>query len=104
MRYAAEFDEATIEFDLAGGPRPVTVFSGGAMEQPDGLSEDGFAAQVKTFARSVHGRRFKVGRGGAGIEPGDELPTLEDAARALRVLRAEERSLASGGWESVGRE
>ena len=87
MRYAVNFERATAVFDIHRDPVLTLIDAAGgkrAVEVPAGLGYD-------------HELAHLIGR----IQRGEATVTLADAARALRTIEAEVRSLASGQIEDV---
>jgi predicted dehydrogenase len=84
MRFAAEFENATAEFDLARSPALHLTTDGrtDTVPLPDGTGYDG---QVRAF---IHW----AAQGGNDDPPS----TLSQAARVLELIDAEKRSLISG--------
>jgi predicted dehydrogenase len=94
MRYVAVFERASVVFDLAGGEKPVTVYSAGKGEQPTVPTMSGYEAEVRHF---VEAARVKNSGGVPTLRA-----TLEDAALVAEVLEAERRSVESGREVGVG--
>lgn len=88
MRYVAQFERATVVFDLSGGAEPVTVFADGNASKPALPTISGYEAEVRHFLDAVAaaraGRAFTL------------AATLEDAAVVAEILAAEKRSIETG--------
>lgn len=95
MRYGAEFDEATVEFDLAHTPT-VTITRGGETTSPALPAGSGYEAQMRHFVACAGARRAG---GVVGTVP--EHPTLEDALRVTALIEREKESLRSGASVAV---
>ncbi|CAG0971896.1 Myo-inositol 2-dehydrogenase [Phycisphaerales bacterium] len=92
MRFCAEFDTATVEFDLANSPT-VAVTSGGSTSHPLLPHASAYEAEMQSFLNCV-----------AAWKAGSTNPppaTLADALAVTRLLLAERKSLTSGEWEPV---
>lgn len=92
MRYVAEFERATAEFDLAATPR-VRVTADGTTRGVECPGEAGYQPQMARAVRCV-----AAWRDGTPSEP---VATLDEAARVTRVIEAELRSLAKDGVEAI---
>lgn len=84
MRFVAEFERATAEFDLARA-RPLTLTRDGLTEDVDIPAGTGYEGEVREFVRWA-------AAGGSSEPP----VTLRDASAALAVIAAEKRSVATG--------
>ena len=84
MRYLANFERATVEFDLARGESPVTISDADGTRPVDVGTMNGYEAQVRHFLAVIAGR---------------ETPraTLADAAVVADILALERKSLESRG-------
>ncbi|MDX2133089.1 MAG: Gfo/Idh/MocA family oxidoreductase [Planctomycetota bacterium] len=87
MRYGAEFERATIEFDLSRTPT-VAVTSDGQTTSPDLPAGSGYELQMAHFVACVQARR--EGR------PVPEHPTLEDSVAVTTMIHAKRESLRRG--------
>jgi predicted dehydrogenase len=81
MRYLANFEHATVEFDLARGEHPVTVADAQGVRTEDVGTMSGYEAEVRHFAALI----------AKGLSP---RCTLEDAAEVAELLLRERESLA----------
>ncbi|MBI1190357.1 MAG: gfo/Idh/MocA family oxidoreductase [Tepidisphaera sp.] len=90
MRFVAEFEEATAEFDLTREPG-VVVMREGAQRGVEAGTQTAYEAQMKRALECV--AAWKRG------EAAPEHPTLREALEVTRVVEAEVRSLASGRAE-----
>jgi len=86
MRYTAEFEKATIEFDLANTPN-VRVTADSVTTSPDLPALGGYDAQLRHFADCIRAR--------AAAEPRLPLATLTESMTVTRLILAEQRSLQS---------
>lgn len=84
MRFVAEFERATAEFDL-GRTTPLTLTRDDRTEAVEIPAGTGYEGEVREFVRWAAG-------GGGSAPP----VTLLDAEAALAVIEAERRSLATG--------
>lgn len=92
MRYCAEFERATVEFDLGRSPT-VCVTSDGVTTHPELPTATAYEAQMEAFLRAA--MAWKVG---------NEVPPpapLSDALTVTHLLLAEKRSLQTRQWEPV---
>ncbi len=89
MRYVAEFERGSADFDLTRDPALVLTTIDHSEAEPVRVSEEsGYDAEIRAFL--------------GAIAAGGPLPvTLADAAATLAVLDAESRSLTSGRRERV---
>lgn len=85
MRYTAEFEDATADFDLGRDPTLVLSRTGDA-RGVDVEQATGYDLEVRAFLSATAGRDAPA-------------VTLEDAVTTLAVLEAESRSLESGRRE-----
>lgn len=90
MRFVAEFEEATAEFEL-GREGPVMVMRGGEKRAIELPAETAYEAQMRRVLECV--AAWKRG------QAAPEHPTLREALEVTRVVEAEVRSLASGRAE-----
>lgn len=84
MRYLANFERATADFDLSRGDRPVLLSDDRSSEPLELPLLSGYDAEIRHFVEVVAGR----------ARP---RATLDDAVAVARLLEAERRSLESGG-------
>lgn len=84
MRFVAEFERATAEFDLARA-KPLTLTREDRTEDVEIAAGTGYEGEVREFVRWA-------AAGGRSEPP----VTLRDAEAALAVIEAEKRSLATG--------
>lgn len=91
MRYSAEFQDATVEFDLGRAPT-VTVTRGGQAEHPQVPQEGPYTLQMRAFAAEIRATEGGLPSAGTGMKEGIAV---------TRVLEAERRSLRTGDWEQV---
>jgi len=84
MRYLANFERATVEFDLARGEHPVTISDADGTRPLNVGTMSGYEAEVRHFLEVIAGR---------------EAPraTLGDAVVVSGILELERRSLESRG-------
>jgi len=93
MRYAAEFERATAEFDL--GREPVLGVTRGGKTEPVTLpTVGGYEAEVRATIQWA--AKWKAGRQAA------PWSTLDQALAATRVIEAERRSLSAGLPVAIG--
>jgi predicted dehydrogenase len=79
MRYLAEFDEATADFDLARDP-PLLLCRDGEAEAVELPSGTGYDGEIRHFL-------------GAVATGGEASPTVADAVKTHQLIDAERRSL-----------
>jgi predicted dehydrogenase len=91
MRFQAEFELATIEFDLASTPT-VVITRNGESSTPPLPKLSAFDLQMHSFIQCV--RAWQCG------QPICPVATLDDALAASRLIDAERRSLETGTWET----
>jgi predicted dehydrogenase len=84
MRYLANFERATVEFDLARGEHPVTISDADGTRPVDVGSMGGYEAEVRHFLAVIAGRE-------------SPRATLADAAVVADILALERKSLEAGG-------
>ena len=87
MRFTANFDQATVDYEV-GREHSLVVSANGKAEAVD-LPGDGYEAEIRYFLDCV-----REGRKPARV-------TAEDAVVGLRVIEAEQRSVESGKIERV---
>jgi predicted dehydrogenase len=87
MRFTANFDQATVDYEV-GREHSLVVSANGKAEAVD-LAGDGYEAEIRYFLDCVR----------AGRKP--ERVTAADAVIGLRVIEAEQRSVESGKIERV---
>ena len=90
MRYVAEFEDATADFDLSREPGLLWSSSGdeGCREPADVGEGDGYEGEARAFV-------------GAIIDGVGPPVTLDDAAMTLAVLEAEAESLKTGERQAI---
>ena len=90
MAYTAVFENATTDYDSTRGAEALKVFEkgkGAQMIRCDGA--DGYVGELRHMIESIQ----------AGRPP--TVVTAEDGLSAVEICEAEERSVASGQWETV---
>jgi len=90
MAYLAVFERATVDYDSTRGTEALKVFEQGKGTQVikcDGA--DGYVGELRHLIESIQ----------AGRAP--TVVTAEDGLSAVEICEAEERSVASGQWETV---
>lgn len=87
MRFSAEFERATVEFDLAREPRVSVTRDGGT----EGVALDGTAGYEPQLAQAL--ACVRAWRRGEAMSP---AATLAEARDGLRVIEAERNSLRTG--------
>jgi len=90
MAYTAVFENATADYDSSRGAEALKVFEKGKGAQVlkcDGA--DGYVGELRHMIESIQ----------AGRAP--TVVTAEDGLSAVAICEAEERSVASGLWETV---
>jgi len=90
MAYTAVFEDATVDYDSTRGAEALKVFEkgkGAQMIRCDGA--DGYVGELRHMIESIQ----------AGRPP--TVVTAEDGLSAVEICEAEERSVASGQWETV---
>jgi predicted dehydrogenase len=95
MRYTAQFEKGTADFELGRGAPlgPLLLARGGKGEVVPLPSEGAYHAEVRHMLEAV--AAFKAGA------PVKLRATIEDAERVTRMLHAERRSLETGQAELV---
>jgi predicted dehydrogenase len=92
MRFVAEFEHATAEYDLAR-PTPLLLTRDGTTTPVDLPAGTGYDGQIRAWARWLSGQPHPAGEA--------PLATLAHAAKVLDLIDAEKRALRSGVVEAV---
>ncbi len=90
MAYLAVFEHATADYDCTRAAEPLKVFEAGKGAQVvrcDGA--DGYVGELRHMVESIQ----------AGRAP--TVVTADDGLSAVEICAAEERSVASGRWETL---
>ena len=87
MQYTVNFEQATADYDLGRGEKPLRLVRDGQAEFIDCGPGYGYAAELKYFIDTVSGGRKPT------------TVTADDAVRSLRLVEAEVKSAKTG--ESV---
>jgi predicted dehydrogenase len=83
MRYTANFERASVDYDL-GREKPLMLYQNGTAEAVDCGSEYGYARELRYFTDCVR----RTDR--------PTVVTADDAVRSIRIVEAEVRSVRSG--------
>jgi predicted dehydrogenase len=88
MRYTANFESATADFDL-GREKPLMLYQNGKAEAVECAPEFGYVGELRYFIDCVT----------RGEKP--SVVTVDDAVRSIRIVEAEVRSARSGTLVSL---
>ena len=83
MRYAVNFEQATVDYDLSR-PKPLMLYQDEKATPVEHAGETGYLGEIRYFLDCVANRRRP------------RLVTADDAVAGLRIAEAEKRSIETG--------